>query len=223
MGVASYFRSVLTESHCREAQIQNADSHTNHVTNQVRGSVPRSSFSFRPTFVTPHFNKVCGCSSVSSSTTGHPHTELYRWLDDFHLIRANGGLTLKLRLNAKKSVLFPFQRTTFLGMVWDLTMMMEAHLSPTHDASIPSPTNELKLGQSLTVTVSWTVKSDSFCPAVYETFAMVSQNQGIFPKEKSVPHYQGHAAMPSCLCRVEVNLGFFPRDLYWRFLVIESC
>ncbi len=35
---------------------------------------------------------------------------------------------LGLRLNAKKSVLSPFQRTTYLGVVWDLTTM-QARLS----------------------------------------------------------------------------------------------
>ena len=40
---------------------------------------------------------------------------------------------LGLRLNAKKSVLSPLQRTTFLGVVWDLTTM-QAHLSPAHIA-----------------------------------------------------------------------------------------
>ncbi len=42
---------------------------------------------------------------------------------------------LELRLNAKKSVLPPVQRTTYLGVVWDSTTM-QAYLSPAHIESI---------------------------------------------------------------------------------------
>ncbi len=38
---------------------------------------------------------------------------------------------LGLRLNAKKSVLCPLQRTTFLGVAWDSTLM-QARLLPSH-------------------------------------------------------------------------------------------
>ncbi len=44
---------------------------------------------------------------------------------------------LGLRLNAKKSVLFPLQRTTFLGVIWDSTSM-QAGLSPAHIESLLS-------------------------------------------------------------------------------------
>lgn len=50
----------------------------------------------------------------------------------------------------KKRGLFPKQRTTFLGVVWDLTMM-QAHLSPTHGYSIPATVRDIKLGQKLSV------------------------------------------------------------------------
>ncbi len=57
---------------------------------------------------------------------------------------------LGLRLNAKKSVLSPLQRTTFLGVVWDSTSM-QARLSPARIESILSAVKRLRLGQSLTV------------------------------------------------------------------------
>ncbi|KAI2655478.1 Transposon Ty3-G Gag-Pol polyprotein [Labeo rohita] len=57
---------------------------------------------------------------------------------------------LGLRLNAKKSVLSPLQRTTYLGVVWNLTTM-QAHLSPARIESILTAVKRVKLGRSLTV------------------------------------------------------------------------
>ncbi|KAL0164212.1 hypothetical protein M9458_039965, partial [Cirrhinus mrigala] len=57
---------------------------------------------------------------------------------------------LGLRLNAKKSVLSPLQRTTYLGMVWDSTTM-QARLSPARIESILTAVTRVKEGQSLTV------------------------------------------------------------------------
>ncbi|KAI2655439.1 Protein P [Labeo rohita] len=58
--------------------------------------------------------------------------------------------TLGLRLNAKKSVLSPSQRTTYLGVVWDSTMM-QARLSPARIESILAAVKRVKEGRSLTV------------------------------------------------------------------------
>ncbi|KAL0187220.1 hypothetical protein M9458_018890, partial [Cirrhinus mrigala] len=57
---------------------------------------------------------------------------------------------LGLRLNAKKSVLSPLQRTTYLGVVWDSTMM-QARLSPARIDSILTAVTRVKEGRSLTV------------------------------------------------------------------------
>ena len=57
---------------------------------------------------------------------------------------------LGLRLNAKKSVLSPVQRTTYLGVVWDSTAM-QARLSPARIESILISVERVKEGQSLTV------------------------------------------------------------------------
>ncbi|KAL0159107.1 hypothetical protein M9458_047183, partial [Cirrhinus mrigala] len=57
---------------------------------------------------------------------------------------------LGLRLNAKKSVLSPLQRTTYLGVVWDLTTM-QARLSPARIESILTTVKRVKEGRSLTV------------------------------------------------------------------------
>ncbi|KAI2665856.1 Transposon Ty3-G Gag-Pol polyprotein [Labeo rohita] len=57
---------------------------------------------------------------------------------------------LGLRLNAKKSVLSPLQRTTYLGVVWDSTTM-QACLSPARIESILTAVARVKQGRSLTV------------------------------------------------------------------------
>ncbi|KAI2651794.1 Protein P [Labeo rohita] len=53
---------------------------------------------------------------------------------------------LGLRLNAKKSVLSPVQRTTYLGVVWDLTTM-QARLSPARIESILTSVKRVKIGR----------------------------------------------------------------------------
>ncbi|KAI2644160.1 hypothetical protein H4Q32_028378 [Labeo rohita] len=58
--------------------------------------------------------------------------------------------TLGLRLNAKKSVLSPSQRTTYLGVVWDSTTM-QARLSPARIELIFAAVKRVKEGRSLTV------------------------------------------------------------------------
>ncbi len=57
---------------------------------------------------------------------------------------------LGLRLNAKKSVLSPVQRTTYLGVVWNSTTM-QARMSPARIESILTSVKRVREGQSLTV------------------------------------------------------------------------
>ncbi len=110
---------------------------------------------------------------------------------------------LGLRLNAKKSVLSPLQRTTYLGVVWDSTTM-QARLSPARIELILNTVRRVREGLSLTgQAVSNTagsdgssVQHDTFWPAVHETPTVVAQVQGVLPEGKPVPHDQGHAAMP---------------------------
>ncbi|KAK3570690.1 hypothetical protein QTP86_025028, partial [Hemibagrus guttatus] len=60
--------------------------------------------------------------------------------------------SLGLRINPEKCVHSPSQRTTFLGVIWDSTMM-QACLSPARVASILFHTvNAVRLDQSLSVT-----------------------------------------------------------------------
>ncbi|KAL0195159.1 hypothetical protein M9458_008731, partial [Cirrhinus mrigala] len=85
------------------------------------------------------------------------------YIDDWLILSASESLaarhqdvilahmkTLGLRLNAKKSVLSPSQRTTYLGVVWDSTTM-QARLSPAQIESILAVVKRVKEGRSLTV------------------------------------------------------------------------
>ncbi len=55
-----------------------------------------------------------------------------------------------IRLNAKKCVLSPLQRTTYLDVVWD-SATTHAKLSPAHIEAILTAMREVSEGQSLTV------------------------------------------------------------------------
>lgn len=57
---------------------------------------------------------------------------------------------LGMRLDAQKSVLSPIQRTTFLGVVWDSTIM-QALLSPARIDVIQAAVQTIKPGQLSTV------------------------------------------------------------------------
>ncbi|KAL0168374.1 hypothetical protein M9458_036596, partial [Cirrhinus mrigala] len=98
---------------------------------------------------------------------------------------------LGLRLNAKKSMLSPLQRTTYLAVVWDSTTM-QARLSPARIESI------------LTAVVC--IQRDTFWSAVHETPTVVAQDQGVVPERKPAPHDQDHTAMPTCSRHVEETL-----------------
>ncbi len=100
-----------------------------------------------------------------------------------------------LRLNARKSVLSPLQRTTFLGVVWDSTSM-QAHLSPARIESILSAVKRIRLGQSLTV-------------------KLFQRLLGL--ERQPLSHDQGHAAMPSWLGNVEETLVPVLGSRIWSF------
>ncbi len=56
-----------------------------------RRSLPVSGSSLRPSTLTPHFYKVCGCCVSSIAATRHLHTQLHRRLVDSRSIRLGGG------------------------------------------------------------------------------------------------------------------------------------
>ncbi|KAL0183805.1 hypothetical protein M9458_019501, partial [Cirrhinus mrigala] len=88
---------------------------------------------------------------------------ILNYIDDWLILAASESLAVQhrdvvlahmkalgLRLNAKKSVLSPSQRTTYLGVVWDSTTM-QARLSPARIESILAAVRRVKEGRSLTV------------------------------------------------------------------------
>ncbi|KAI2645917.1 enzymatic polyprotein [Labeo rohita] len=100
---------------------------------------------------------------------------------------------LGLRLNAKKSVLSPLQRTTYLGVVWNLTTM-QARLSPARIESILTAVARVKEGihcKAVPTTAGShgsCVQHHTFWPAVHETPRVVAQDQGVLPEGKPVSH-----------------------------------
>ncbi len=119
-GVASDFISASAEPLSHATEVQDADTQTGRVSDQVRGlvchdrskrcilpcfnpshsqEVPEVCFRGRslpiaPSTLTPHFHEVCGCSVAA---TGHPHAQLHRRLVDSCSIRADGGSTSRCR------------------------------------------------------------------------------------------------------------------------------
>ncbi|KAL0148085.1 hypothetical protein M9458_056625, partial [Cirrhinus mrigala] len=87
---------------------------------------------------------------------------------------------LGLRLNAKKSVLSPLQRTTYLGMVWDSTRM-QARLSPAR-IDERGPVIHCQAVSTTAGSDGSCVQCDTFWPAVHETPTVVAQDHGVLPK-----------------------------------------
>ncbi len=173
------------------------------------------------------------CSPGTSSASGYSHYELYRRLVDFSSVASVGSSAsrcrscqhekLGLRLNAKKSVLSPLQRTTFLGVIWDL-MSMQARLSPAH-LSILSAVERIRLGQSLTVRqfqrlLGLMAAASKVIPLDCCTWDPCSGDSGPkgFPEGQPLLHDQGHAAMPSWLGNVKETLVPVPGSHVGSFM-----
>ncbi len=113
---------------------------------------------------------------------------------------------LGVRLNAKKSVLSPLQRTTYLGVVWDfnrnacVSVPCSYQVDP-HDSqeSERRPFTNCKAVSETAGSDSSCVQCDTFWPAVHETLTVVVQDQGIFPKGETcsaISRLWGHANVP---------------------------
>ncbi len=122
-------------------------------------SLPISGCSLRPNTLTPNFHEVRGCWSGSSTTPGHPHTQLRRWLVDFSSFRADCGSTSRCRSRSDERVGVKtkcqencaFSITEdYLGVVWDSTTK-QTRLSPARIESILTTVRRVREGLSLTV------------------------------------------------------------------------
>ncbi len=120
---------------------------------------------------------------------------------------------LGLRLNPKKSVLSPLQRTTYLGVVWDSTTM-QARMSPARIESILTTVRRVKEGQSLTVKqfqrlLGLMAAASNVIPIgllYMRPLQWWLKTKGFLPEGKPTSHDQGHAALPTCLRHVETTL-----------------
>ncbi len=99
---------------------------------------------------------------------------------------------LGLWLNAKKSVLSPLQRTTFLGVIWDSTSMQE-RLSPGTYRFHPvgcgknkaRPVTHCQTVSETGRSYGSSIQHDTFWTVAHETPAVVVQDQRVFPEESS--------------------------------------
>ncbi len=115
---------------------------------------------------------------------------------------------LGLRLNAKKSVLPPVQRTTYLGMVWDSTTMQAR---PARIESILATVKRVREGQSLTVKQFQRLLGLMAAASNVIPFGLLYmrplqwwlRTTGFSPRGNPFSHDQGHAAMLTCLRHVE--------------------
>ncbi|KAI2664009.1 Transposon Ty3-G Gag-Pol polyprotein [Labeo rohita] len=119
---------------------------------------------------------------------------------------------LGLRLNAKKSVLSPLQRTTYLGVVWDSTTM-QARLSPARIESILTAVKRVKEGLSLTVKQFQQLLGLMAAASNVIPFGLLYMRPlqwwlktKEFSRGKPTSHDQGHAALPTCPGHVEEAL-----------------
>ncbi len=124
--------------------------------------------------------------------------------------------SLGLRLNAKKSVLSPAQRTTYLGVVWN-SVTMQAQLSPACVKSILNALKNIKLGQRIYCSLpsegsrshGSCIHGDTLGSPTHGIVSVVAQSQGI----SSNPIFQGQSP--------EANKGYAPGASY-PFYVVQT-
>ncbi len=136
---------------------------------------------------------------------------------------------LGLRLNAKKSVLSPLQRTTFLGVIWDSTSMQGAPVTGTYrvhpigcEKNKARPVTHCQTVSETVGSYGSSIQRDTCWTVAHETPPVVAQDQRVFPEGQPLSHDQGHAAMPSCLGNVEETLGSCPRVPCWELHVVAD-
>ncbi|KAI2650039.1 Transposon Ty3-G Gag-Pol polyprotein [Labeo rohita] len=151
---------------------------------------------------------------------------ILNYIDDWLILAASESLAVQhrdvvlahmkalgLRLNAKKSVLSPSQRTTYLGVVWDSTTM-QARLSPARIESILAAVRRVKEGRSLTVKQFQQLLGLMAAASNVIPFGLLYmrplqwwlKTKGVLPEGKPAPHDQGHAPRATYLRYVEETL-----------------
>ncbi len=174
--VASHSRFASIEPLSLQTEVQDDHTQTGRVSDQVRGLVchDRSRRRILPCLHPSHSQEVPEvCFPISGSFTKCVYAALaplllqgirvLNYIDDWLILALSEQVeaqhrdvvlahmkVLGLRLNTKKSVLSPLQRTTYLGVVWHSTRM-QARTSPARIEPILTEVWRMKEGQSLTV------------------------------------------------------------------------
>ncbi|KAI2662293.1 Transposon Ty3-G Gag-Pol polyprotein [Labeo rohita] len=151
---------------------------------------------------------------------------ILNYIDDWLILAASESLAVQhrdvvlahmkalgLRLNAKKSVLSPSQRTTYLGVVWDSTTM-QARLSPARIESILAAVRRVKEGRSLTVKQFQQLLGLMAAASNVIPFGLLYmrplqwwlKTKGFSRRGKPAPHDQGYAPRATYLRYVEETL-----------------
>ncbi len=127
-----------------------------------REGLPIQGPALRPGFGAENVYEMHGCCTGPFEAPGHSCTELV-YLDDWLILAHSRELvsrhrdivlghihSLGLRMNAKKSVLLPSQRTVFLGVRLD-SVQIQAHLAPARIPNLTACLARFKLGHHVSV------------------------------------------------------------------------
>ncbi|KAI2665260.1 Transposon Ty3-G Gag-Pol polyprotein [Labeo rohita] len=171
----------------------------------------------------PHLYEVCGCSSGSAATPGHPHTQLHRRLADPSSVGDGGSSASRCRSRSHEGAGVEIERqgkcafsTTEnhlsgrgvgfdhdAGTVVSCSDRVDPHCSQESEGR---PVTHCEAVPATAGSDGSSVQHDTFWPAVHETPTVVAQDQGVLPEGKPTSHDQGHAALPTCPGHVEEAL-----------------
>ncbi|KAI2642464.1 Lamina-associated polypeptide 2, isoform alpha [Labeo rohita] len=179
MGAASNFGSSRVKPLPQNLQVQDANNQNDCFPDPVRGLV-------RDNRSQGH---IFPCRNFATTQEVPEGIHILNYIDDWLILARSHELALRhrdvilthlrslgLRLNAKKSVLSPAQRTMYLGVVWDL-ITMQAQLSPARSFRSHGSC----------------IHDDTFGPSAHETVSVVAQSQGISSKGQSPEANKGYA------------------------------
>ncbi|XDV19881.1 hypothetical protein PO909_025279 [Leuciscus waleckii] len=186
-------------------------------------SIPISSSSIRPGFITPHFHQMRGCSPGALAPSGFSHIELDRRLVVFSSVASGGDSASRCRPRPYERAGVTAERQEECAFSTSEDHFFRRGLGFSVDAGAPvtatcrlHPCNCEKCKARPAThcqTVPETVGShgssfqrDTFWTTAHETPAVVAQDQRVFPEGQPISHNQGHAAMPTCLGYVEETL-----------------
>ncbi len=161
---------------------------------------------------------MCGCSSGSLATPGHPYTELHRRLVESGSIRAVSSSTSKCRSRSherlgvkakhkeKCASISTEDHLSGHGVGFDhdagMSVSCSCRVEP-HDSQESERRPHCEPFSKAVGSDGSCVQCDNFWPAAHETLAVVAQDHRVFPEGQPILQDQGHVAMLVCLRHVE--------------------